>query len=237
MTGLRRQWKNTAMKIVHFEEIDSTNNYCKRCGDEDLIVVADRQSGGRGTKGRSFISSAGGIYVSVMRLYSGFESKNAFKIMVNSCVAVCETLKAFNLSPVIRWANDVLIRGKKICGTLIENTFQGENITRSIVGVGLNVNNALPHELDEIATTMSEESGSEQDIAAVRALLIENLQRDYSVDDYRKYINWFGNTVKVNTEQGSYAAVALGVEDDGRLVVQVGGQIKKISSAEVSLRL
>lgn len=238
MTVRKRRLKSTAMKIIHFEEIDSTNEYCKRCGEEqDLIVYADSQTGGRGTKGRSFVSDRGGVYVTVMRHYYNFASKDAFKIMINSCVAVCETLSSFGLNPIIRWANDVLTGGKKICGTLIENTFTGDKISRSIVGVGLNVNNELPPELGQIATTMYGQSKKPYDVSAVRKILINNLRREYSVDDYRKYINWFNNKVILRTELGEVEAVALGIENDGRLIVDIGGEIKKISSAEVSLRL
>ncbi len=226
------------MKIIHFSEIDSTNEYCKRCGEnDDLIVYADRQIGGKGTKGRCFVSDEGGVYITIMRHYDCFKSENAFIIMVNSCVAVCETLAALGLNPVIRWANDVLINGKKICGTLIENTFSADKITRSIVGVGLNVNNELPQDLKQIATTIHRETGANLDINKVRELLIQNLQRDYGIEEYRKYINWFGKKVILRTECGEDEAIALGVEDDGRLIVKVGNEIKKISSAEVSLRL
>ena len=124
------------MKIIRLEEVGSTNEYCKGndCG-KDLFVVAKRQSAGKGTKGRSFSSNEGGLYVSVMRHYKNFPANEAFKIMVNACVAVCKTLEAFGVKPRIRWANDVLVGDKKICGTLIENSFSNGKISRSIVGM------------------------------------------------------------------------------------------------------
>ena len=146
------------MKIIQLEEVDSTNEYCKRLsGESEVIVTAKRQSAGKGTKGRSFISDEGGLFVSVMRRYEKFDASQTFKIMVDSCVAVCRTLEFFGLNPVIRWANDVLVNGKKICGTLIENTFSGGDVSRSIIGVGININNALPEELKDIATSMRAE--------------------------------------------------------------------------------
>lgn len=226
------------MKIIELEEVDSTNDFCKRYkGTEDITVIAARQSGGRGTKGRSFSSEEGGLYVSVMKNYKNFYAGNAFKIMLSTCAAVCETLESFGVNPVIRWANDVFVNGKKICGTLIENTFTGAYISRSIVGTGINVNNKIPAVLKEIATSLSAELKKEVNISAVKKSLLENLEKDYSVNDYKKYINWLNSEVTLKTNEKSITATALDIAEDGRLIVKINGEIKKISSAEVSLRL
>lgn len=226
------------MKIIELEEVDSTNNFCKRYQDfEDITVTAARQSGGRGTKGRSFSSEEGGLYVSVMRFYKNFPAENAFKIMLNACVAVCKTLENFGVFPVIRWANDVLVNGRKICGTLIENTFSGAYITRSIVGIGINVNNTIPAGLKEIATSLSAELKKELNLTAVKETLLRNLEKNYLIDDYKKYINWLGKEVTLKLGEESKTATALDIAEDGRLIVETDGEIKKISSAEVSLRL
>ncbi len=226
------------MKIIELTETDSTNEYCKRVDNgEDLCVVAMRQSAGKGTKGRSFSSTEGGIYVSVMRHYKNFPAADAFKIMVSACVAICKTLEHFNITPVIRWANDVLVDGRKICGTLIENTFSGENISRSIVGMGLNVNNDLPKELDGIAVSMSEILNGNLPLEVVKNELLKNLENEYSIEDYRKRINWFNKHVTLKTQDGEREAVALSVTENGMLVVNWCGNIIEISSAEISLRL
>ncbi len=226
------------MKIIELEEVDSTNNFCKRYGGgEDITVTAVRQSGGRGTKGRSFSSDEGGLYVSVMRNYENFPAANAFKIMLNACVAVCKTLESFGVSPVIRWANDVLVNGRKICGTLIENVFSGAYISRSIVGIGINVNNKFPAGLQQIATSLSAESNKKIELNAVKRALLNNLERDFSVNDYKNYIDWLGSKVTLKTDTESLTATALDIAEDGRLIVEINGEIKKISSAEVSLRI
>lgn len=228
------------MKIIELEEVDSTNEYCKRIngeGESEVIVTAKRQTAGKGTKGRSFISSEGGLFVSVMRRYNNFDASETFKIMVNSCVAVCRTLEFFGLMPVIRWANDVLVNGRKICGTLIENTFSGGAVSRSIVGVGINVNNTLPEDLKEIATSMQTELKKQIPIMEVRDVFIENVQKNFTLNDYKSYMRWLGDEVTLKTENGVYNATAVDVDETGRLVCEVNGEIKKISAAEVSLRL
>ena len=226
------------MKIIELESVDSTNEYCKReHGKKDIIVVAKRQTAGKGTKGRNFVSDDGGLYLSVMRYYKDFKTTEAFRIMVDASVAVCRTVESFGLKPVIRWANDVLVNGKKICGTLIESTFSGSFISRSIVGIGVNVNNRLPEELRAIATTLSSETGGEIPLEKVRDILAANLSKRYSVAEYKKYINWFGREVTLRTSGGEQTACAVDVDADGSLICVIGGSLKKISSAEVSLRI
>lgn len=225
------------MKIIELDEIDSTNEYCKRCGKKDLTVIAKRQTSGRGTKGRSFISDEGGLYVSVMKHYDNFPAVDAFKIMVNACVAVCKTVQAFGLQPVIRWANDVLVGGRKISGTLIENTFSGSFISRSIVGIGINVTNDLPLELKDITTTLSAELSKLISVNEVKEELLKNLQKKYTIEDYKSYINWFGKEVIIKTSKEELTAKAVDVDVDGGLLCVVGGSVKKINSAEVSLRI
>ncbi len=226
------------MKIIELEEVASTNEYCKQNDfGEDLCVFARRQTAGKGTKGRSFISLEGGLYVTVMHHYKNFSAENAFKIMVNGCVAVCRTLENFGISPVIRWANDVLAGGKKICGTLIENTFSGGFITRSIVGIGINVNNEISSEIKSVATSMKEVAGRTFPLDEVKNAFISNLEKDYSIEDYKRYINWFGQTVTVKTETEDRSVKALDVTENGRLLVDWCGNMLEISAAEVSLRL
>lgn len=225
------------MKIIELDEVNSTNEYCKRMGFGDAIVTAVRQTAGKGTRGRSFVSDEGGLYVSVMKYYKDFLAADAFKIMINACVAVCKTLQSFGLKPVIRWANDVLVGGRKICGTLIENTFSGSYISRSIVGMGINVNNVLPDELKAIATTMSLELGTRISVEDVRKELIKNLRKNYSLSEYVSFINWLGSEITLKTADGVIVAKAVNVAEDGGLLCVVGGSLKKISSAEVSLRI
>lgn len=226
------------MKIIELEEVDSTNEYCKRLPDkQNVIVTAKRQTAGKGTKGRSFSSEDGGLYISVMRTYENFPAERAFEILINSCVAVCKTLEYFGIYPQIRWANDVLVNGKKICGTLIENTFSGGKIVRSIVGMGINVNNNLPEDLKVIATTMRALKNKLFNVSEVFAVLAENLQKQFSINDYKNYTDWLGGKVLVKTAESEFTATAIDVEDDGRLLVEADGKRQKISSAEVSLRL
>ena len=227
------------MEIFELDEIDSTNEFCKRLADfdEDVLVVAERQSKGKGTNGRSFIADEGGLYISLMKKYKDFDFSNTFSIMINACVAVCKTVESYGIKPTVKWANDVLVNGKKICGTLIENRLGADNVCTSIVGIGLNINNVLPDELKETATTLSEQKGRKLNVSIVRSRLIKYLKKEYTVDDYKKYVDWFGREVYLDSQGERTEAVALDVDADGSLVCNIQGEIKKISSAEMRLRL
>ncbi|MDE7162708.1 MAG: biotin--[acetyl-CoA-carboxylase] ligase [Clostridia bacterium] len=226
-------------KIIELEVIDSTNEFCKRFNfEEDVIVVAQKQAKGKGTNGREFVSEEGGLYVSFLRRLPDFDYKNTFSIMINACVAVCRTVESFGLKPSVKWANDVLVDGRKICGTLIENRLGADNVCTSIVGIGINVNNVLPDDLKEIATTMSEQKGGKKlSVKRIRRRLVKYLKKQYDVNDYKKYCDWFGQEVYLDSNGQRTEAIALDVDADGSLVCEIKGQIKKISSAEMSLRL
>lgn len=227
------------MRIIELDEVDSTNEYIKRSDIScDAAVIARRQTAGRGTKGRSFVSDEGGLYISVVRFYNNLSAGGAFEIMVNHCVAVCKTLEKFKLKPVIRWSNDVLVGGKKICGTLIENTVRGNKIVRSIVGIGINVNNRFTGDLNNIATSITQHLSTKISVDDVKNALLGNLGNNYTIKDYKSYINWFGSRVKIIAGGAERQATALDVLGDGRLVVkEEDGSLSEISSAEVGLRL
>ena len=227
------------MKQIKLQEIDSTNNYAKelRGAGESLIITAQRQRGGRGTKGRSFVSNEGGVYLSALRFYEGFLAKDAFKIMSGAAVAVCETLRFYGLNPVIKWANDIFVGGKKICGILIENTLSGDKISSSIVGIGLNVNNTLPDDLTEIATSIYLQTGKSLSVEEVTNRLIEELLKERTIDEYRSYLGFMGEKVTLILEDKTVTATLLSVDDEGRLVAEVDGRACVFSSAEVSVRV
>ena len=229
--------KKYDMKIVRFEEISSTNDYVKeqKQQGENLIVIAKRQTGGKGTKGRSFSSNEGGVYLTKLVFYENFPAEKVFLVMARTAVAVCKTLESFGLNPVIKWANDVFVNGRKICGILIENSFSGKNISSSIIGVGLNVNNPLPEELTNIAISMREVFGVEQDFALVEQRLIENLNEPYEMEEYRSRVGYLNKEVTLIEGGKSSKAIPLSVGDDGALTVAVDGEIRKVFAGEVSL--
>lgn len=227
------------IKREHFESLPSTQEYVKSKRGEgvSLLVTAKCQTGGKGTKGRSFSSEEGGVYLSKLSFYEGYPAKDAFKIMASAAVAVCETLRFYGLSPVIKWANDVYVNDKKICGILTENTLSGNTVASSVVGIGLNVNNPLPTELLNIATTMREITGKTFTVFEVTERLIEEWNKERAMKEYISFIGYMGRDVGLIFGDECVPATLLSVDDEGGLTVRMNGEEKRLTAAEVSLRL
>ena len=221
----------------HFTQIASTNEYIKtrRADKQNLIVTADEQTGGKGTKGRSFSSEQGGVYLSMLTFYQDFPAARAFEIMKSAATAVCETLVFFGLSPKIKWPNDVFVGGKKICGILIENSLSGANISSSIVGVGLNVHNALPQDLQAIATTMQTQKQEKISVGEVRETLLHFLCADKIGERYEQYLGWLGEKAELLVGDARFPVTLQSVDDEGCLWVEMQGEHRRFAAAEVSI--
>jgi BirA family biotin operon repressor/biotin-[acetyl-CoA-carboxylase] ligase len=231
--------KKIEWERVRFESISSTNDYAKeRRGEKkNLIVTAIRQTGGKGTKGRSFSSEEGGVYATKLTFYEDFPAKEAFKIMQNAAVAVCETLAFLGLKPLIKWPNDIYVSDKKICGILIENTFSGTNVSSSLVGIGINIYNSLPQELEGIATSVLLETGIRQEVETVCEKLIEELSKEHTEEQYLSYIGYMGKEVTLIIGDECVQGRLVCVEKDGKLRVETDEGEALLSSAEVSVRI
>ncbi len=227
------------MKRIFLEEIPSTNDYAKarRNEKQDLLVVAKKQTGGRGTKGRSFSSQEGGVYLSRLQFYENFPAKDAFRIMQSAAAAVCETLSSFGLIPKIKWPNDVYVNGKKICGILIENTFSGGFVASSVVGIGLNVSNDLPDELSPIATSVYKETGKKISVDEVIQRLLRVWEKKTIHESYAQYLGWLGEEVSLVLGERTAKATLLSVDGEGGLWARVNGEEKRFVAAEVTLRV
>ena len=227
------------MKRIFLEETASTNDYAKARRDlgENLLVVSKKQTGGRGTKGRSFCSNVGGVYLSLLTFYQDFPASNAFQIMQGAAAAVCETLAFFGVKPKIKWPNDVYVNGKKICGILIENALKGKYIGSSLVGIGLNVWNELPAELLGIATTLLQETGKKIDVERVIEVLGRFLGEKNIHEKYAQYLGWLNEEVTLVIGEKETRATLLSVDETGGLWADFGGEKKRFVAAEVSLRV
>ncbi len=222
------------MKTISVESIDSTNTYLKKLKKpkEDILIIAKKQTGGRGTKGRSFICEEGGVYMSLLKLYP-CKVEESFSIMMNSAVAVVKTLSAFDVKAKIKWPNDIIVNGKKICGILIENVFEGEDVARSIVGIGLNVNNPIGKEIKDIAISIKEVLAKEVSVATVVATLVFNLYQQTSFEEYKKHLLYMGEEVTVITQKSTYRAVIDDILPNGNIKTSDG---EILSSAEITIR-
>ena len=222
------------MKTIIFDEVASTNDELKKLKDpaEDVLMIARRQSGGRGSKGRSFLCEKGGAYLSLLRLYP-CKAKESFSIMISAALSVVRTLAAFDVTATIKWPNDIFVGDKKICGILIENVFEGDTVARSIVGIGVNLNNPLPAELKNTATSVYEITGRKADIDTFTATLAYNLYQKYDIDEYRRSLGILGKKIKIIRGDETYEGIAKDVLPNGNLLLESG---EILSAAEITVR-
>lgn len=226
------------MKIELLSSVGSTNEYIRRylSGGEDVVVCADEQTGGKGTKGRAFLSGKGGVYLSALTFYERFPAAQSFRVMMHAAAAVCRAAERFGVSARIKWPNDVLSGGKKLSGILIENVLSGKFLRASIVGIGLNAENDLTS-LGGIAVSLTEAAGRRVSAAEAREALIGELFRRTQPQEYFSRLAYLGEEVFITERGGTQRVTALRVTEDGRLCVRTAeGELRLLSAAEVSIR-
>lgn len=230
--------------------LDSTNGELKRRAMEGLatgtVLLARRQTGGRGRLGRQFASPEGGIYLSVLLR----PRAHLMRLTAVTAAAVCRAVRGVCAAdPAVKWRNDLLLNGKKLCGILAEVSFAQGQVDYAVVGVGLNCNTApaeLPPELRDTATSLQQELGHPVDETALAAALIRAL---YAMDaalpagaeawmaEYAAACITVGQPVRLLRAAETMDAFAVGLDADGGLIVRdEHGKTTVIDAGEVSVR-
>lgn len=226
--------------------VDSTNLYLRRLADtaaDGTAVIAASQTAGRGRSGRSFLSPEGGLYLSVL-LRPELAPERLPSLTPLAAVAVCRAVEAAcGARCGIKWPNDVLLEGKKICGILFESVL-GREKPCVIVGIGINANTAsFPEELRAIAGSIAAVTGQRVDLNALAAALLRELDALYArwltdgggsvLEEYRGLCLNLGREVLAGGRRG----VALAVGEDYSLLVRWdGGEEEALRFGEVSVR-
>ncbi len=248
--------KSRQASVRCFDLIDSTNSYLKReavnGAPNGLVAVANEQTAGRGRSGRQFFSAADcGIYLSVL-LRPHCEPQKTMTLTAHAAVAVCEAIsRACGVETEIKWTNDVILNGRKLCGILTEITLEGETglVDSVVIGIGVNVNyrpDDFPEELRTVAGSIFSETGVRADRARLAAELILALDRmsvaweqdpRAYLDAYRYRCTTTGKEVRVIRGSTVRDAFALEITDDFALRVRyTDGAEEILNSGEVSVR-
>jgi BirA family biotin operon repressor/biotin-[acetyl-CoA-carboxylase] ligase len=239
-------------EILIYSEIDSTNSEARRrvCAGEQkpTLILAEQQTNGRGRMGRNYFSPAGaGIYMTYL-WHPEAKPVDVISVTTAISVAVVRALKSFSsLSQKqfsIKWVNDILLDGKKVCGILTEAMSDPEKgkITDIWVGIGINVySTAFPPELSEIATSLNEVDLNRNELIArilIEFLDILNHTDPYAhMSYYRACSAVIGKRVNTISADISTPGTVLDIDATGGLVVErLDGTIETIHSGEISLR-
>ena len=248
---METQWAGGS--IAFFEEIDSTNTAARQLGEagapEGTLVIADRQTGGRGRRGRQWFSPSGaGIWMTLL-LRPKLTPDKVSAITLVAALSVCRAIREeTGLKTSIKWPNDLVVNGKKVCGILTEMSMNPDRIHYLVLGIGINVNQTgfsedLPH-----AYSLSMAAGHEFSRERIIARIWECFEEDYETylrtgdmsglkTEYEENLTNLGSKVCVLAPAGEWTGIAEGISDGGDLLVRdESGVLHTVNSGEVSVR-
>ena len=239
--------------VIKLGEVSSTMDAARELAEkgcpEGTVVVAERQTRGRGRFGRTWASPAGGLWFSVV-LRPSLPHEDLSKLPLVGALAVARALKkAFGLKAELRWPNDVLIRGRKVCGVLVENSFLRGKVAFSIIGVGVNANFRaadLPGDLPERATTLMDELGKRVDLDRLLETILAELGACYEallsgrgseLLRQAEALMGFPRPVRLALEGGEeVSGLAIGLAGDGSLLMELpDGSVRAFHWASATL--
>lgn len=255
---LQNRLKTTCIgsEIIVLTESSSTNDlakhYFEQGAREGLTLIADRQTQGKGRFGRVWFSDPGvGIYLSVL-LKPSLHSQPFSGLTLLAGVATVRAINRFTtVKASLKWPNDILINGKKVCGILCETCGVGAEPTGAIIGIGINVNHdrqQFPDELRDTATSLKIETGAPVDRSDLIQSLLQHLDEGYLlykkegiaplIGQWSEHTEIFGKSVVLNQGGRFTQGIALRLAPSGNLVIRTeDGQEVSYASGEVTLKI
>jgi BirA family biotin operon repressor/biotin-[acetyl-CoA-carboxylase] ligase len=248
---LHTEW--AGQELFCFDTIDSTNTKAKELAEQGYpsgtLVVADQQVAGRGRRGRNWESPSGcGIFMTLM-LKPDINPNNASMLTLVAALATAKAIADVTGADArIKWPNDIVINGRKICGILTEMSAQFDYINHIVIGIGINVHNEqFPEEIRETAGSLLLACGRRFHRAELIARFLERFEEDYAVflrtEDLEGLMKEY-NALLVNAQQQvrvldpkePFEGKAIGITKKGELIVDTWESRKLVSSGEVSVR-
>ena len=212
---MHTEW--VAKEVLYFDTIDSTNTKAQELAEKGYpsgtLVVADKQESGKGRRGRSWVSPSGtGIFMTLM-IKPDINPNNASMLTLVAALAVAKAITSVTgEEAMIKWPNDIVVNGKKVCGILTEMNAQFDYINNIVVGVGINVHNeSFPEEISQMASSLMIEAGGKR------------FHRAQIIAETMLYFE-------------QYYGKAMGITPKGELIVDTWESRKLVSSGEVSVR-
>ena len=247
-------------KFKYLKTCTSTNVLAKEAGEEGeehgYVIMADEQTAGRGRRGRVWQSPQGAnIYFTILLRPSISPEKASMLtlVMAHSVAKAIEEIigeqEASRCKPQIKWPNDILLSGKKVCGILTEMSVEKEHIHYVVCGVGINVaRQEFAEEIKDTATALEIETGMSISKELLFAGIMEHFEKDYEgfmltedlsslKDEYEKMLVNRGKEVRVLDPKGEWAGIAKGINLQGELLVENDrGETVHVYAGEVSVR-
>jgi len=236
-------------KVIYYPNLASTMEVAKREARrgamEGTVIIADEQTAGKGRAKRIWLSPQGCIALSII-LYPQMPYLPSL-IMV-AALAVAHSIESVTgLKPQVKWPNDIIINGKKVCGILIESEVKGGNVEYAVTGIGINVNFRVSDfpEILPIATSLSDELGRDVSRLDIIQCLLVEIERLYLAlpagesiyEEWRDSLVTLGRKVQVKTGKIIYKGIAESVATDGSLLLRHGdGSLTRIVAGDITIR-
>lgn len=243
-----------AKEVLYFDTIDSTNIKAQELAEKGYqsgtLVVADKQESGKGRRGRSWVSPSGtGIFMTLM-IKPDINPNNASMLTLVAALAVAKAITSVTgEEALIKWPNDIVVNGKKVCGILTEMNAQFDYINHIVVGIGINVHNeSFPEEISQMASSLMIEAGGKRfHRAQIIAETMSYFEQYYDtflktqdlsalVREYDKLLVNRNKSVRVLDPKEPFDGKAMGITPKGELIVDTWESRKLVSSGEVSVR-
>ena len=249
---MHTEW--VAKEVLYFDTIDSTNTKAQELAEKGYpsgtLVVADKQESGKGRRGRSWVSPSGtGIFMTLM-IKPDINPNNASMLTLVAALAVAKAITSVTgEEAMIKWPNDIVINGKKVCGILTEMNAQFDYINHIVVGIGINVHNeSFPEEISQMASSLMIEAGGKRfHRAQIIAETMSYFEQYYDtflktqdlsalVREYDELLVNRNKSVRVLDPKEPFDGKAMGITPKGELIVDTWESRKLVSSGEVSVR-
>jgi BirA family biotin operon repressor/biotin-[acetyl-CoA-carboxylase] ligase len=238
-----------------YNEVKSTNTVAKflamNGAENGTVVISEKQTDARGRSGKSWESPLGGIWLSIILQPNVHYSKLPL-ITLATGVAVAKAIERTGItSSEIKWPNDIMLHGKKVCGILTEAVTKFNTIENVIIGVGIDANidiSDFPEELQDGTTTLADELGRKEDENTLIRIFLEEFEKiselfnnegfEEILKEWRKRSYSIGKIVEVREPfNKNYDAYVLGISREGALVVEkIDGTLEKVISGECIIK-
>jgi len=246
--------KVIGQQAYYFDSIDSTQNQALKMADDPAnngtVIIAAKQTGGKGRSGRKWVSPKGGIWLSII-LQPEFDISITTLFPIASALALANALeKTLKISPELKWPNDLTIKGKKVAGILVDASLESNKIENLVLGVGIN----FDVDVKQIEKTLkgspnfygvaslSEQKNKVKPIQLVQTFLVE-LEKIYDllntkqtkkiISEWTKRSSTIGKNVAVDTRDGKIKGKAIKIDDDGALIVSDNNKINRIIAGDI----
>ncbi len=240
--------------MVYLERTGSTNQDAKRLAEEGAqdgtLVVTDCQETGKGRRGRGWVSPPGiNIYFTLL-LRPQFQPDKASMLTLVMALSVAQAIeRRTGYIPGIKWPNDIVMDGKKVCGILTEMTLEEEYIQSVVIGVGINVGQTdFPEEIKDKATSLALKCGTGTARSSLIAGIMERFEKNYALfeknldlsdlkDTYETYLVNKNREVRILDPAGEFEGRAEGINEKGELLIELpDGSVRRVYAGEVSVR-